>query len=71
MVEGSGGLSSPLRQPPYDQDDYDEDTKHINVTHGVATFGSGFKRPPILFGPRSGNRGYYLLLFEEFFVELF
>ena len=40
---GSGESSS--RQPPYDQDDYDEDSNLINVAHGVATLA-----PPILFG---------------------
>jgi len=34
-----GGLSSPSRQPPYDQDDYDQNSNLINI-HGVATFSS-------------------------------
>jgi len=35
-VPGSGESSS--RQPPYDQDDYDEDSNLINVAHGIAIF---------------------------------
>jgi hypothetical protein len=39
MARGNGG-SSPSHQPPYDQDDYDQNSNLINVTHGVATFSS-------------------------------
>jgi hypothetical protein len=31
---------SSLRQPPYDQDDYDEDSNPINDIHGATTFSS-------------------------------
>ncbi len=35
IATGSGG-SSASRQPPYDQDDYDEDSNLINDIHGNA-----------------------------------
>jgi len=44
-VAGSGESSS--RQPPYDQDDYDEDSNLINVAHGIAIF-SPLSRPQSL-----------------------
>jgi len=61
MAAGSGG-SSASRQPPYDQDDYDEDSNLINI-HGVATFNcaSGEGRtcsPLILHSPVSNVRDF-------------
>jgi hypothetical protein len=41
--------SSPFHQPPYDQDDYDQNSNLINVTHGIATFSSALDAPN-LFG---------------------
>ena len=44
-VAGSGGLSLLSHQPPYDQDDYDQNSNLINVTHGIATFSSALDAP--------------------------
>ena len=44
LTRAAGGGESSSRQPPYNQDDYDEDSNFINVAHGVAIF-SPIERP--------------------------
>jgi hypothetical protein len=45
MVAGSVASSFAQQQPPYDQDDYDQNSNLINVTHGIASFSSALEAP--------------------------
>jgi hypothetical protein len=55
MVRESGVASSPSHQPPYDQDDYDQNSNLINVTHDIATQVTA-RKPNFKLNPMLGHR---------------